>query len=102
MRNEKMYDPKQKFYALKTFKLAGRDLKRGDEFPSRDLSNRKLLQFFQNGFIGYSTDFKTNKVSMKDVELQETPEEVPAEETVIETSKPAPKKRGRKKQQDTE
>lgn len=89
MRTEKMYDPKQDFYALKSFKYSGRDYKRGDAFPSRDISNKNLLKFFQNGFVGYSSDFKYNKTSMKEVE--QVPEKEEQEEE--EVNKPKRKRR---------
>jgi len=71
MRTEKMFKPNEIFYALKEFKYSGREYIRGDKFPSRDMTNKQLLKFFQNGFVGYSSDFKYNKTSMTEVEYED-------------------------------
>lgn len=97
MRTEKMYDPKADFYALKEFKFGGRDYSRGNGFPSRDITNRKLLQLFQNGFIGYESDFKTNKTNMKEVEVEKKEEVEVKEEAPKQTQTTRNKRRNTKK-----
>lgn len=99
MRVERSFDPKKEFYAKRTFKMQGRDFKRGDKFPSRDMSNKTLLKLFQNGFIGYAEDFRDNKTSIKEVNIESEPEsEVTTEQPVQEeTVKPKTTRRGRRK-----
>ncbi len=71
MRPSRLYDPKQAFYALVAFKYAGVDYKRGDKFDIGEMPNRKRIQFFQNWYIGYDTDFRDNKASIKEVSIEQ-------------------------------
>lgn len=100
MREERAYDPKKDFYAKRSFKYAGKDYIRGVEFPSRDITNKQLLKLFQNGFVGYSEDFRDNKESMKEVQIEsQKPVEEKAEEVVDESPKTyqTPRKTTRRK-----
>ena len=72
MRTERDFDLRKTFYALRTFKWEGRLYNRGDKFPSRDVTKRKLKVMFQNGRVGYSTDFRTNKTDRKQVEIEDS------------------------------
>lgn len=71
MRTEREFDRRKIFYALRTFKWSNKLLTRGDRFPSRDVTNRKLLTLFQNGRIGYAEDFRSNKTDRKPVEIED-------------------------------
>lgn len=75
MRTERDFDLRKTFYALRRFKWNGRIYERGDKFPSRDATKRKLKVLFQNGRVGYSTDFRTNKVGRKQVEIEDSSDE---------------------------
>ncbi len=107
MRTAREFDPSKKLYAKKSIKYSGRLYNRGDEFPSRDVTNKKLLKLFQNGFLGHSEDFRDNKSTIKEVELKvtepETPEQKPSEETEVKSEEPVqqeeskPQKKTRRK-----
>lgn len=85
MRPQTLYDPKQTFYALTAFKYAGVDYKRGDKFDIGEMPNRKRIQFFQNWYIGYTTDFRDNKASIKEVPYEKE-DEVKKEDEVEQES----------------
>lgn len=93
MRVERSFDPKKEFYAKRSFKYAGKDYVRGIKFPSRDITKKQLLKFFQNGFVGYSEDFRDNKESMKEVQI----EEVVTEEVESPKTYQTPRKTTRRK-----
>lgn len=90
MRTQRMYNPQQTFYALKSFKYAGKNYVRGNIFTdSRDTTNKQLLKLFQNGFVGYEGDFKYNKPErMKEVEI---------ERPTTQSEEPSPKKQKKPK-----
>lgn len=75
MRTEREFDLRKPFYALRKVIWNGRAYERGDEFPTRDITKRKLKVLFQNGRVGYSTDFRTNKVNRKQVEVKDSSDE---------------------------
>lgn len=102
MRTAREFHPSEKLYAKKSIKYSGRLYNRGDEFPSRDVTNKKLLKLFQNGFLGHSEDFRDNKASIKEVTIESEPE-VTTEQSVQEEPKkeeavkPKTSRRGRRK-----
>lgn len=81
MRTEKEFDLRETFYALRKVIWNGRAYERGDEFPTRDITKRKLKVLFQNGRLGYSTDFRTNKIDRKQVEVKDSSDESVESET---------------------
>lgn len=99
---ERFFDPSQTFYALKSMKFAGRDYKRGDIFPSRDITNKQLLKLYQNSFVGYESDFRDNKASIKEVEIEKETPEVPQEEPKQTTTKRSSTKRQTRRKKTTE
>lgn len=72
MRSQREFDRRKTFYALRTFRWENRIYTRGDKFPARDVTSRKLLVLFQNGRVGYVEDFRTNKVARQEVEIENT------------------------------
>ena len=98
MRVERSFDPSKEFYAKRSFKYSGRDYVRGDKFPSRDISNKQLLKFYQNGFVGYSEDFRDNKAAIKEVSIEKEEPQVKSEEVVEQKdTEEKPKRRYRSK-----
>lgn len=79
MRTERDFDRRKSFYALRKFRWSNRLYMRGDKFPARDVTNRKLRTLFQNGRVGYAEDFSSNKTDRKAVQLEEDTRQ--AEET---------------------
>lgn len=80
MRTAREFHPSEKLYVKKSIKYSGRLYNRGDEFPTRDITNKKLLKLFQNGFIGHSEDFRDNKEAIKEVDLKSEEVQKPVEE----------------------
>lgn len=98
MRAERDFDLRKAFYALRTFKWQGRMYNRGDKFPQRDATKAKLKVMFQNGRIGYSTDFRTNKEGRVQVTVEDSSDE--SVETEV-TSKVVDKEEGKSEEAET-
>lgn len=85
---ERLYDPKKPLYFAKNTRFDGRDYKKGDEAPTKDMSQRTILKYFR-------TRLFVHKVRGKEPEkvVEETPKEV-VEKEVEETptQQPTPKK----------
>lgn len=87
---ERLFDPAKKLYLSKDVKFDGRDYKKGDEAPTKDMTQRTLLKYFRTGlFVHEVRRHKQEKEAVEEPVKAEEPQPK-AEE------KPAPKRRARK------
>lgn len=87
---ERLYDSSKPLFLSKNTRFDGRDYKKGDEAPVKDMSQRTILKYFRTGLFVHEVRKHKNEV------VEEPKEEVV--EPVVEepTAEEAPKKRGRK------
>ncbi len=102
---ERLYDPSKPLYLSKNTRFDGRDYKKGDEAPTKDMSQRTLLKYFRTGlFVHEVRKHKSESYQAVEEPKQpvEAPSEAPSQDPVPETTSEepsttyTPKKRGRK------
>lgn len=86
---ERLYDESKPLFVARDVKFDGRNYKKGDEAPVKDMSHRTLMKYFRTGLFVH--EVRSSK--------EESTPEVKVEELKVEaTAEAPPKKRGRKKE----
>lgn len=80
---ENLYDPKKKLYVARAARFGGRDYKKGDLAPVKDMTHRTLMKYFRTGLFVHDVRV-----------LRQDPLKIKTEKTQKDTdSKPTQKRR---------
>lgn len=88
---ERLFDPDKELYVSKDVKFDGRDYKKGDKAPVKDMSRRTLLKYFRTGLFVHEVRKHKSEPKAEEPKVEE-----PKAEPAQAEEKPAPKKRGRR------